>query len=139
MANYDFSEGAKVKITNNAVAEVNKQAYTGERKEMTVAEAKAAGYTDFKFLVTKDGNFVTTNDDAKTDENVLVVVKSSVSHTDRFVQFFATQQRFKLAAGDTLEFTIKTAAEAAHYDSYNNVDGLSVEITAPEAAETDGE
>lgn len=132
MAEYKFPEGTTVTITNNAEQVVNKQSYTGPRVEMTVAEAKAAGYTDFQFLLAKDGNFITTNDDAKSDDNVKVVVRTTTNNTDRYVQFFATQQRFKLAKGDSLQIEIRTAAEAAHYKSLEEIDGLSVVITEPE-------
>ena len=138
---YDYTSPCKVTITNvidpNSEELVNKQAQTGKRRIMTLAEAKAAKITEFEYLLDKKGNFVVdpvsgADADPATELNsddVLVVVRESIKYTDRYIQFYRTQQKMLLAAGDSLVFTTHTAAEAAHYESLA-VDGeITVEIT----------
>lgn len=123
---YKVTEGATITITNNAETEVLKEAYTGPRVEMTLEEAKDAGYTEFEYALTADGDFIT--DDGELPENgganVIVIVRQAVKNTDRFVQFYRTQQKIKLAKGDSVQIPVTKAEEVAFYLAYNGVDGL---------------
>lgn len=129
---YKITDDATITIKNVAEAEVLKDAYTGERAELTLADAKKAGYTQFEYALNANGDFVLSDTEkfAKADgSNVVVVVRQAVKNTDRFVQFFRTQQKIKLAVGDSIEIPIKTAAEAAYYLQFND-NGLTATASA---------
>lgn len=141
---FDFTAPCKVTITNivnpNNPTLVNKDAQTGKRRVMKLAEAVAAGFKDFEYMLDREGNFVVdpvsgaTADPANPIEkdNILVIVRESVKYTDRFIQFFATQQKIKLDAGDSITFTAKCPAALAHYKALA-VDG-EIEVTITGAA-----
>lgn len=129
---YVLTDKAAVTITNKA-DQVNVQSYTGERVNMTLAEAKQAGFTDWEFVLDLDGNFVTAADVAVSensapisDENVVVTVRQAVLNTDRFIQFYRTQQQIKLAAGDSITIPVKSIAEYAFYAGYEKFEDLAV-------------
>lgn len=125
---YTVSDTAKITITNEAEEVVIKGAYTGERVEKDLATAKAEGYTEFEYVLDADGNFVTADDadPAEDGANVVVIVRQAVLSTDRMVQFYRTQQKLKLAKGDSVEIPVKTAAEVAFYMGYDGFNGLTV-------------
>lgn len=74
MAVKDFSTPAKVTIKNiidpSANPVINGQALTGVRQFMTKAEAEAAGYTVWEYLLDNKGNFVV--EEEATEETVKV-------------------------------------------------------------------
>lgn len=137
---YKITEAATVTIKNVAEAEVLENAYTGERKEMLLPAAKAAHYTEFEYVLDADGNFVVAEDKggklvakdeapAADGSNVVVIVRQAVKLTDRFVQFYRTQQKIKLAKDDSIEIAIKSAAEAAYYLQYADDKDFAVTST----------
>ncbi len=150
MANtYDFTNPCKVTITNILVPDakelVNKDALTGERRIMTLKQAIDNGYKDYEYLLDRDGNFVEatgatnmkpTNVDRsaaiKTD-NILVIVRQSIKSTDRYIQFFATQQKILLAAGDSITFTTEYPAAAAHYKALAVEGEITVDVKSVSA------
>ena len=152
MANtYDFTNPCKVTITNILVPDakelVNKDALTGERRIMTLKEAIAAGYKDYEYLLDREGNFVeaTSATDMKptnvnrsaaiNTDNVLVIVRQSIKSTDRYIQFFATQQKILLAAGDSITFTTEYPAAAAHYKALEVEGEITVTVKPVSASE----
>ena len=124
---HDFTKPCKITITNvmdpNDPALVNKDALTGERRVISLAEAKAAGFNDFEYLLDKDGNFVIDPESGASvgtpvvSDDVMVIVRQSVKSTDRYIQFFATQQKILLAAGDSITFESAIPAAIAHYQA----------------------
>lgn len=120
---YDFKNPNTITIKNvidpTAPGIINAQALTGKRRVMTLAEAQAAGFTVYDYLLDNKGNFV-IDDSAKSAQSidpnsVMVVVTQSTKITDRLIQLYRTQQQILLAAGDELSLTARTANEAAHY------------------------
>ena len=142
---HDFTKPCKVTITNvmdpNDSDLVNKDALTGERRIISLAEAKASGFTDFEYLLDKDGNFVIDPASGASvgtpvdSDNVLVIVRQSVQSTDRLVQFFSSQQKVLLAAGDSITFECAVPAAVAHYLALSEVDGLEVNIVGADTKE----
>jgi len=149
MASLDFTTPVAVTITNvlSPEGKVLPKALTGARisnggrKVMTLADAKSNGFTIFEYLLDKNGNFildaqnVPTSDPTVTEvvgDNVLVVSKQAVTQNDRWVQFFWTQQKILLCAGDSLTFEAKTAAEVAYFASLAIKDEVVVEINGVE-------
>lgn len=118
-----------IKITNVAEEIVLRDTATGTRREMTIADAKADGFRNFKYVLDAAGNFVTSDGSAVTEntDKVMVVVRESVIPTDRAVQFYRTQQKKVLIKGDELTIEYKDEAEKAFYEQYANINGLKVE------------
>jgi hypothetical protein len=130
-----LAEKVKVVIKNLLSADEKYYSNVGKRTVMPLADVKAMRICDFEFLLNAQGNFMkavkdengvvtvedyaegeTINGDGKTyDDMVAVVTRTNTRINDRFIQFFATQQKILLAPGDTFEFNVKTAAEVAHY------------------------
>lgn len=140
MANtIDFTSEKTLVITNVMEEEVNKTALTGVRRLMTLADAEKAKFDEYEYLLDKDGNFTyLENGEVKKIEitgaeidrdKLAVIVRESIKATDRFVQFFRTQQKLLLARGDALKVTVTTAAEYAHYMSLAD-EGLTVTVSA---------
>ena len=106
---------------------------SGKRVVMTLKEAIDGKYKDFQYLLSPNGNFIVEGaDGAKLEvtgkdgdgttatidkEAILVIVRQCIKNTDRYVQFYRTQQQILLHAGDELVITVKTPAEAAYYMS----------------------
>lgn len=122
---YDFTKPCKITITNvmdpNDPALVNKDSLTGERRIISLAEAKAAGFTDFEYVLDNDGNFVIDPESGASvgtpvvSDDIMVVVRQSVKSTDRYIQFFGTQQKILLASGESITFEATGAGAVAHY------------------------
>lgn len=146
MATLNYTAPVKVVVTNLLSAdnpEVLKMALTGTRlgnggrKVMTLAAAKENGFTIYDYLLDSDGNFIMDAQEVPTadptvtsivGDNVLVVSRQAIKGYDRWVQFFVNQQKVLLAAGDSLEFEAKTAAEVAHFASLAVKDEIEVAI-----------
>lgn len=145
-----LTDTIQIVITNILKADDYRYSHVGKRTVMSLAKAKDLGIADFEFLLNAVGNFMKFDDATQTaveyadgdnvngalegekmayDDQVAVVARVATKANDRYIQFFATQQKILLAPGDQLTFNVKTAAEAAHYRALA-VDGeITVEIT----------
>lgn len=137
---YAITETSAITIKNNAEEGVNVQSFVGERVVMTLANAKVAGYTDFEYMLDADGNYLieeggkiisSVGADGKpkqvTEANIAVTVRQTKVSTDRFIQFYRTQEKLKLAKGDSVKIPVASMAEAAFYLKYADIDGLIVD------------
>ena len=141
MLTMTFGEVIKVTITNLLKADEYYYSNVGKRTVMSLADAKKMKIFDFEFLLNAQGNFMKAVKDEETgvvtveeyadgkpvnasavaedavtyDDAVAVVARVNTRANDRYIQFFATQQKICLAPGEVLEFNVKTAAEAAYY------------------------
>lgn len=137
MAALDLTKDVTLTITNVAKDEPNHDAATGVRKLMTLKEATELKFRDFEYLLGKKGNFTyLENGEIKeiadtatevTKDKVAVVVRESIQITDRYVQFYQTQQKILLAKGEAIEIKVTKPAEYAHYMSLNG-DGITVAV-----------
>ena len=135
MATIDLTAEITLQITNKAKEEPNHDAATGVRKLMTLKEALELKFRDFEYLLDKKGNFTyLENSEVKEiadtatsvdKDKIAVIVRESIKSTDRFVQFYRTQQKILLAKDEVLEIKVAKPAEYAHYMSLNG-DGLTV-------------
>lgn len=88
MASLDYTVPAKVTITNiidsTAPAVINGQALTGKRQVMTRAEAIAAGFTVYDYLLDREGNFIIeeTEDATSTDATTSETGSSDTTTTE---------------------------------------------------------
>lgn len=122
-----FGETINLTIKNVLPADEVYYSAVGKRTVMSLADAKDAGIVDFEYLLNAEGNFmkivdgvavdyaVDGSEEINAEDNVAVIARTSVRANDRYIQFFATQQKILLAPGDELALTVKTGAEAAHY------------------------
>lgn len=140
MANtIDLTTEKTLVITNVMKEEVNKNAATGVRRLMTLADAVDGKFTDYEYLLDKAGNFTYLENGEVTEitiagteidkDKIAVIVRESIKATDRYVQFFRTQQKMLLAKDEVLKVKVATAAEYAHYMSLAD-DGLTVTVSA---------
>lgn len=135
MATIDLTAEITLQITNTAKEEPNHDAATGVRKLMTLKEALELKFRDFEYLLDKSGNFtyleagevkeIADTETAVDKDKIAVIVRESIKSTDRFVQFYRTQQKLLLAKDEVLEIKVAKPAEYAHYMSLNG-DGLTV-------------
>ena len=129
---YKVPEGATITIKNNAETAYAGQAYTGPKTEMTLEDARKANITGYEYALKDNGDFVTVgaSKPAADGSNVVVIVRQAIKNTDRFVQFYRTQQKIKLAKGDSVEIPVASAAEVAYYLQFDGVDGLTAKASS---------
>lgn len=142
MATIDMTAEKTLVITNTLAAEgeIYTDAPSGRKVIMTLAEAVEGKYKDIQYLLDAKGNFAYFEDGKVKEieltatpsidkDKIAVIVKRGIKHTDRFVQFFRTQQQIKLEAAEELKIKVATAAEYAYYMGLNG-NGISVKESA---------
>ena len=127
---YAFGETITLVIKNILKAGEVHFSNVGKRTVMSLAKAKEMRIPDFEYLLTKEGNFMKATEagegiftvapydegaEVNVDDDVAVIARVAQRANDRYIQFFATQQKILLAPGDELTLTVKCGAEAAHY------------------------
>lgn len=139
----NLGESITITIKNILKADDYHYSNVGKRTVMSLADAKDMKICDFEYLLNNEGNFMKATKDSEgnvvvedyapgakvnVDGDVAVIARVATRANDRYIQFFATQQKILLAPQDELTFTVKSGAEAAHYKALA-VDGeITVEI-----------
>lgn len=143
MSKLTFGEVITIVIKNILEAGELYFSNVGKRTVMSLAKAKELAIADFEYLLSKEGNFMKAVDAGdgvftvepyadgaavNVDDDVAVIARIATKANDRFIQFFATQQKVLLAPGDELTLTVRSGAEASHYLALA-VDGeITVEV-----------
>lgn len=152
MANIiDLTTAKTLVITNVVKSEEVMNSPVGERVILPFGEIKddieKGKYVDFEYALDVHGNFqkaakITAGEPqvvigykledftgSVTDNEVAVIVRKSIKATDRYIQFYRTQQKILLAQNEAIKISVTNPAEYAHYMSL----AAEGEITVAEA------
>ncbi len=147
MANIvDLTKAKKITIENVVKSDETMNSAVGERVLTSYSEIKGdiekGVYVDFEYALDKDGNFqyyaantgltaIDTSAAPIETDKIAVIVRKSIKATDRYIQFYRTQQKILLAQNEQLILKVDKPDAYAHYMALA-IEG-EIKVTAADA------